>query len=87
MELSFNYVGIDIIWEGKGINEVGKNKKTGKVLVKIDKKYFRPAEVNELQGDYSKARKELGWEPKTSLEDLVKLMIRSGLKKTKGNLI
>ena len=83
VELAFKELNIDIIWEGKGINEVGKNKKTGKVLVKIDKKYFRPAEVNELQGDYSKARKELGWEPKTSLGDLVKLMIRSDLKKQK----
>ena len=70
-----------IIWEGEGINEVGKY--NGKVVVKIDEKFFRPAEVDQLIGDPSKAHKELGWEPKTTFKELVKMMVESDLKKIK----
>ena len=73
---------IDIEWEGEGVKEVGVNKQSGKVLVKIDKRYFRPAEVEILQGDSSKARKILNWEAKISFEDLVKEMVQYDLSNT-----
>ena len=79
VNLAFNEVGIDIKWEGEGINEVGKDSSSGKTIVKIDKRYFRPAEVELLLGDPSKAIKELGWVPKTSLDQLVKEMVHYDL--------
>lgn len=86
VEKAFEYVNISLIWEGKGINEVGRDAKTGKVLVKINPQYFRPTEVNVLQGDYSKAKKLLNWEPKVKFEKLVEIMMKSDLEKIK-NLI
>lgn len=75
--LAFAEIGIKLQWEGKGIEEKGIDKATGKVLVEVDPKYFRPAEVEQLQGDPSKAKNVLGWNPqKTSFEDLVKLMVK-----------
>ncbi len=68
---------IDIEWKGKGIKEVGIDKKTKKVIVGIDKGYFRPNEVEHLCGDSSKARKVLGWKPKTDFKALVKLMVEA----------
>jgi len=82
VNLSFKQVDIDIEWEGEGVKEVGVNKQTGKVLVKIDKRYFRPAEVEILQGDSSKAKKVLNWEAQISLEDLVKEMVQYDLSNT-----
>jgi GDPmannose 4,6-dehydratase len=70
-------LGIKIIWEGEGINEVGKNEKTGEIIIKINPRYFRPTEVDLLIGDPTKAKEELGWEAKTKFSDLVKLMIKS----------
>jgi len=70
-------------WQGKGQEEKGIDKKSGNVIVEIDPKYFRPAEVDLLIGDYSKAKKQLGWVPKTTFKDLVKLMVESDLKKEK----
>ena len=64
-----------IIWEGTGLDEVGIRSDTNKVVVKIDKRYFRPTEVEQLLGDSSKAFKKLGWVPKISLEELVEEMI------------
>jgi len=78
-EMAFNYVGIPIEWKGKGIDEVGINAKNGKVIIKIDKRYFRPSEVDLLVGDYSKAKKLLGWEPKYTVEELCKEMVLSDL--------
>ena len=75
VEKSFALKGFDIDWKGEGVNEVGYDKKTGKELIFIDPKYFRPTEVDLLIGDASKAEKELGWIPKTSFEDLVKEMV------------
>ena len=68
------YFGLQILWEGDGINEVGINKLTGKVVVRIDEKYFRPTEVETLLGDASKAKRILGWEPEYSFDDLVEDM-------------
>ncbi len=84
--LAFAEIGIKLKWEGKGIEEKGIDKATGKVLVEIDPKYFRPAEVEQLQGDPSKAKNVLGWDPqKTSFEDLVKLMVKHDMEFVKNH--
>ena len=77
VEEAFKHVEIKIKWKGKGLKEVGVNRKTGKVHVKIDPVYFRPTDVNELRGDSSKARRELKWKPRTSFKELVKEMMLS----------
>ena len=69
-----------IVWEGEGINEIGKRADTNEVVIKIDPKYFRPTEVDQLLGDPSKAFKKLGWEPKTSLEELIQEMLDEDMK-------
>ncbi len=76
--LAFKYAGIELEWQGKGLAEKGIDKNTGKVLVEVDPKYFRPAEVQTLLGDPTKARTVLGWNPrKTSFDELVRLMVES----------
>jgi GDPmannose 4,6-dehydratase len=78
--LAFKYAGIDLIWEGTGIEEKGIYKETGKVLVEVDPRYFRPTDVVTLLGDPTKAKNILGWNPrKTSFEDLVKIMMKHDL--------
>lgn len=79
VELAFAEVGRTIAWEGAGVDEVGKDAKTGDVLVRIDPRYFRPTEVDLLLGDPSKAKARLGWEHKTSFPDLVKEMVAADL--------
>lgn len=81
VEEAFKAVGMEIVWEGKGLNEVGKH--NGKIVVKINKKFFRPADVDILLGDSSKANKELGWKPKTKFKELVKMMVESDLEDVK----
>ena len=76
-ELTFKELGIDIIWQGKGVEEVGIDASTGKIIVEVDPGYYRPTEVELLIGDPSKAREKLGWEPKVKMEELVKIMIKS----------
>jgi len=76
-----------IIWEGEGLNEVGKRADTGSVVIRIDSRYFRPAEVHQLLGDSTKANNELGWEPKVGLEELIDLMISNDLNEAKKELI
>ena len=80
VEKSFAHVGVKISWQGSGINEVGFDTDTGKVLVRVDKKYYRPAEVEHLLGDSTLAQKELGWTPKTDLSELVRIMMDYDLK-------
>ena len=75
IEKAFSLKGFDIKWKGEGIDEIGYDSKTNRELIFIDKKYFRPCEVDELLGDYSKAKKILNWEPKISFEQLVKEMV------------
>jgi len=81
VELSANALGwgrgneSGIIWKGKGIDEVGIRSDTGKIVIKIDSRYYRPCEVENLLGDPSKAAKELGWKAKITLEELVSEMI------------
>jgi len=82
--LAFKEAGIELRWEGEGVNERGICVKTGKVLVEVDPKYFRPAEVDQLLGDPTKAKTLLGWNPqKTSFEDLVKIMVAHDMKKVR----
>ena len=82
--LAFKEVGIMLRWEGEGVEEKGIDINTGKVLVEVDPKYFRPAEVDQLLGDPSKAKKLLGWNPqKTSFEELVKIMVAHDMKKVR----
>jgi GDPmannose 4,6-dehydratase len=74
IEKSFALLEMPIEWQGQGVNEKGINKKTGKVVVEIDPKYFRPTEVELLIGNAAKAKAKLGWTPKTKFEELVKIM-------------
>lgn len=76
-EKAAKYLGYDLVWKSKGVNEKGIDKKTNKTLIEIDPKYFRPAEVDILLGDYSKAKKKLGWEPKVKFDELVKIMTKA----------
>jgi len=78
---AFNYIGIKLIWKNKGINEIGLNKATNEILIKIDKGYYRPTDVHELRGDFSKARKELGWKPLISFDKLVRNMVDQDIKR------
>ena len=66
-----------ILWENNGIKEIGRRSDTGEIVIRIDPRYYRPTEVNELLGDASKAKRLLGWEPKISLEELIEEMIQS----------
>ena len=75
VELAFGLRGFEIKWKGSGLNEIGYDDKTGKELIFVSEKYFRPSEVDELLGDSSKAQKDLGWKPQTSFLELVKEMV------------
>jgi GDPmannose 4,6-dehydratase len=80
VESAFQEVGIDIIWKGSGIKEKGIDQRTGNVLIAVDRRYFRPTEVDALLGDPQKAKKKLGWKPKTTFKQLVSEMVREDLK-------
>lgn len=82
VEEAFKVVSMPITWEGEGLEEVGKY--DGKVVVKINPKFYRPAEVDLLLGDYSEAKKELGWKPKITFKELVRLMVKNDLKSEGG---
>ena len=75
VEIAFKYVGIKVIWKGKGLNEVGINSKNKKVIVSVSKLYFRPTEVDFLRGNSSKARRELKWKNKINLNKMIADMI------------
>jgi len=77
VEKSFKIKGFDIKWKGEGVNEIGYDANTGRELIFVSEKYFRPAEVEELLGDSTKARTELGWVPSYSFDDLVNEMVES----------
>ncbi len=80
VEAAFVEVGIGISWKGEGVKEKGYNRETGKVVVEVDRRYFRPTEVETLLGDASKAKKELGWSPKVGFRELVAEMVTEDLK-------
>ena len=75
IEKSFSLKGFNMKWRGEGVNEEGYDENTGRVLIKIDEKYFRPAEINVLLGDCTNAKKKLGWTVNYSFDDLVKEMV------------
>lgn len=82
--LAFKEIGIELEWQGEGIDEKGIDKATGRVLVEVDPKYFRPAEVEQLLGDPTKAKTLLGWNPqKTSFPELVRIMVEHDMKKVR----
>lgn len=82
--LAFKEAGIELDWQGEGLAEKGIDKQTGKVLIEVDPQYFRPTEVEQLLGDPSKAKRELGWNPtSTSFEKLVHIMVKSDMKLVK----
>ena len=74
-------INIKIKWRGKGVKEVGYNSENNKILVRVDPGYFRPTDIDELRGDSTKARKELGWRPTTTFKELVKKMGQSDIQK------
>ena len=80
VNLAFGFCGIELDWQGLGVDEKGVDKATGKILVEVNPKYFRPTEVETLLGDCTKAKTELGWAPKTPFKDLVEMMIEHDLK-------
>jgi GDPmannose 4,6-dehydratase len=79
-ERSFARLGMQLRWQGTGVHEKGIDEKTGKIVIEIDPKYFRPTEVDLLLGDPSKAKAKLGWEPKVTFEGLVNMMVDADLK-------
>jgi GDPmannose 4,6-dehydratase len=83
IEESFKVLGEEILWRGTGSEEKGILRSSGKEVIGIDAKYFRPSEVDLLIGDYSKAKAKLGWEPKTTFKELVRIMIRADFEKIK----
>jgi GDPmannose 4,6-dehydratase len=78
-DLAFAKAGYTIEWEGQGVDEKGIDRDSGRVLIEIDPRYFRPSEVDDLRGDYSKAKAELGWEPRTTFEELIAMMVDADL--------
>ena len=86
VEETAKLLNFDLAWQGKGLDEKGVDRKTNKTIIKIDPYFFRPTEVDELIGDYSKARKILGWEPKLMFKKLVKIMVEADYNYEKRNL-
>ena len=86
VEKSFKVIGIDIVWRGKGVNEVGYDKSTKNILIRIDKKYYRPNEVHDLRENYKKAKKILKWSSKVTLNQMIKEMVMNDIDKFKKSL-
>lgn len=86
VERAAKHIGIDLVWDGEGVDEKGYDAKTGKLVVEVDPKYFRPAEVELLIGDASKAKQKFGWEAKVDLDELVEIMMRHDVKEAKKKL-
>jgi GDPmannose 4,6-dehydratase len=87
VERAFKEVGITIAWEGEGLQEKGIDAETGRILVSVDPRYFRPTEVHELLGDASKAQRLLGWKPRMTFSELVKRMVISDLKEAEKEVL
>ncbi|MBQ6180584.1 MAG: GDP-mannose 4,6-dehydratase, partial [Ruminococcus sp.] len=79
VETAFKHVGIEVQWQGEGVDEIGIDKATGKTIVKVNKKFFRPAEVDILLGNPEKAEKALGWKREISFSELVERMVKNDL--------
>jgi GDPmannose 4,6-dehydratase len=80
IEKSFAHVDITITWEGEGVDEVGRNSKTGEIIVRMDERYYRPCEVDQLLGNPEKAKRQLGWVPKVKFKELVQIMTDGDLR-------
>ena len=78
-EIAFNEIGINLDWKGSGENEIGIDVKNGRQLIFVDKRYFRPTEVDYLEGDFSKAKEQLKWSPKISFKEMVSEMVQSDI--------
>lgn len=87
VEFAFQHAGIDIVWQGSGVDEIGMDKATGHVLVQVDPRYFRPTEVDLLLGDPTKAKGKLGWEAQTTLQELVCMMVEEDLKSAQRDVL
>ena len=85
VSMSFRGVGIELNWQGEGEQEIAEDTESGKLLVRINPKFYRPAEVELLIGDASKAKEKLGWVPKTTLEELCKMMVEADLRRNEVN--
>ena len=81
VDLAFKNAGFEIRWNGEDLNERGIDKKSGKTLVKVSKKFFRPAEVNHLLANPAKAYEKLGWQPEVSFDKLVQMMVDGDIKR------
>jgi GDPmannose 4,6-dehydratase len=81
--MAFAAAGIEVNFSGEGVNEIGTDAKSGRTLVKVSPQFFRPAEVDLLLGDASKAKKLLGWEPKTSVAKLCQMMVEADIDRQK----
>ena len=86
VEKAAQIAGFNIEWEGEGLNTKGIDRKTGKVIVEVSSEFYRPAEVDILVGDYSKAKEKLGWEPRTKFEDLVRIMMEADLERVRREI-
>lgn len=86
-EMAFKAVDVDVIWEGEGVNERGINAKTGKEIVRVNPKFFRPCEVELLIGNPAKATEKLDWKPKTDVQELCKLMVDSDIERNENNAV
>lgn len=80
-EYAFEEIGVRLKWEGEGVNEVGRDKETGDIIIEVDPQYFRPTEVDFLKGDPSKAKKQLGWSHEYTFEELVQDMVQGDLER------
>jgi GDPmannose 4,6-dehydratase len=81
--MAFAAIGVELQWRGRGVDEEGLCRKTGKVRVKVNPAFFRPAEVDTLIGDASRAQRLLGWKAQTSLEELCRLMVEADIRRNK----
>ena len=86
VEMAAKHIDMDIVWEGEGVDEKGYDSKTGKLVVEVDPKYFRPAEVELLIGDPTKAKEKLGWVPKVGLEEMVGIMMKHDVEEARANI-
>ena len=86
VEEAAKIAGFEIEWKGKGLDEKGIDRKTGKVIVEVSKKFYRPSEVDLLIGDFTKAKQKLGWQPRTKFKDLVRIMMETDLVRVKNEV-
>lgn len=86
VEKTAKILGFDIVWQGQGLAEKGINKNTGQLLIEIDPRYFRPAEIDVLHGDYKKAKEQFGWEPKVRFDQLVEIMTQADFEAEKEKI-